>query len=256
MKIFDYYAHYYDLIYQDKDYESEVEFIKDLLQTFSPTANSILELGSGTGIHAVLLAEAGYTVRGVDNSAEMLDRAKSRQTRLEPEVAARLEFSYGDICAIDLEQKFDGAIALFHVVDYQTTSTKLQDFFQTARNHLNPDGILIFDFWYGAAVLSDRPSIRVKRLENDEVSLMRIAEPIMYPQLNQVEVNYQVLITDKANGNVQELKESHQMRYLFMPEIELFLENVGMRIIKSGEWLSDRPAGIDTWGVYCVAKVL
>jgi len=256
MKTFDYYAHYYDLIYQDKDYKSEVRFIMDFFQTFAPSAKSILELGSGTGIHAVLLAEADYQVHGIDISEEMLKQAKSRQAQLLPELTAKLEFSQGDICTVDLGQKFDVAIALFHVINYQTTNQRLQDFFGTARKHLKPEGILIFDFWYGTAVLSDRPSIRVKRLENDRVKIIRIAEPVMYPQQNLVEVNYQILITDKSNGNVRELKESHQMRYLFMPEIELLLKQAGMEIIKLGEWLSDRPAGIDTWGVYCVAKVL
>jgi SAM-dependent methyltransferase len=254
MKTFDYYAHYYDLIYQDKGYRTEVGFITNFFETFAPSARSILELGSGTGIHAVLLAEAGYKVHGIDISEEMLNQAKSRLAQLPSEVKTKLEFSYGDICTIALGQKFDVAIALFHVVNYQTTNQRLHDFFQTVKNHLKPEGILIFDFWYGAAVLSDRPSIRVKRLENDEVKIIRIAEPVMYPQQNLVEVNYQILITDKSNGNVQELKESHQMRYLFIPEIELFLYQVGMEIIKFGEWLSDRPAGFDTWGVYCVAK--
>jgi len=256
MKIFDRYANYYDLIYQDKNYTAEVEFVVHQLQTFAPHAKSILELGSGTGIHAILLAESGYEINGVDISTEMLDRAESRLAKLSPDLKAKLKFSQGDICTICLDQKYDTAIALFHVVDYQTTNSRLQSFFQTARNHLQPEGILIFDFWYGAAVLSDRPQIKVKRLENDHISLIRIAETVMYPDQNQVEVNYQILITDKANGEVRELRESHQMRYLFMPEIKMLLDSVGMEIIKVGEWLSDRPAGFDTWSVYCVAKVL
>lgn len=255
MKTFDYYAHYYDLIYQDKNYSSEVKFITDFFPTFMASANSILELGSGTGIHAVLLAEAGYQVHGIDISKEMLNQAESRLALLPTELATKLKFSYGDVCTIALGQKFDVAIALFHVVNYQTTNQRLQDFFQTVRNHLKPEGILIFDFWYGVAVLSDRPSVRVKRLENDLVKIIRIAEPIMYPQQNLVEVNYQILITDKSNGHVRELNESHPMRYLFMPEIESLLNHVGMKIVKFGEWLSDRPAGFDTWGVYCVAKL-
>jgi SAM-dependent methyltransferase len=254
MKIFNYYAHYYDLIYRDKNYGAEVEFIKNHLLAYAPNAKSILELGSGTGIHAFLLAESGYEVRGVDISEQMLARACDRLVGLPPELAAKLEFSPGDVCSINLNQQFDVAIALFHVINYQTTNTRLQSFFQTIKNHLKPEGIIVFDFWYGPAVLSDRPSIRVKRLENDEVSIIRIAEPVMYPKQNLVEVNYQVLITDKISGHVQELKESHQMRYLFMPEIELLLENVGMEVIKLGEWMSDRPTGFDTWNGYCVAK--
>jgi SAM-dependent methyltransferase len=254
-KIFDRYANYYDLLYQDKNYAEEVEFVVSQIQTFAPNASSILELGSGTGIHAILLAAAGYEVNGVDISAEMLDRAESRLAE-SPKLRTKLKFTQGDICTINLGQQFDTAIALFHVVDYQITNSRLQSFFQTARNHLKPGGILIFDFWYGAAVLSDRPQIKVKRIENDDISLIRIAEPVMYSEQNQVDVNYQILITDKTTGEVRELRESHQMRYLFMPEIKMLLDSVNMEIIKVGEWLSDRATGFDTWSVYCVAKVL
>jgi ubiquinone/menaquinone biosynthesis C-methylase UbiE len=47
------YAHYYDLLYRDKDYAAEAEYVVGLIRKFHPSARSILELGSGTGIHAI-----------------------------------------------------------------------------------------------------------------------------------------------------------------------------------------------------------
>ena len=55
--VFDAYAAYYDLLYKDKDYAGETEYVHRLIQRFNPGAKSILELGSGTGKHARLLAE-------------------------------------------------------------------------------------------------------------------------------------------------------------------------------------------------------
>ena len=52
-------ANYYDLIYQDKNYLKEVEYIKNLIAEFADNKESILELGCGTGKHASLLAEEG-----------------------------------------------------------------------------------------------------------------------------------------------------------------------------------------------------
>ena len=47
------YARYYDLLYRDKDYAAEAEYIACLVRKFHPSARSIIiELGSGTGIHA------------------------------------------------------------------------------------------------------------------------------------------------------------------------------------------------------------
>jgi hypothetical protein len=59
------------------------------------------------------------------------------------------------------------AFTIFHVFSYQTTNGDLVAALTTAKEHLNPDGILIFDCWYGPAVLSNKPTIRVKTIEDD-----------------------------------------------------------------------------------------
>jgi len=75
--VFGEYARYYDLLYRDKDYAAEADYIARLVHEFHPGAKSILELGSGTGIHAGLLAEKGFSVHGIERSAEMLARSRS-----------------------------------------------------------------------------------------------------------------------------------------------------------------------------------
>ena len=53
------YAKYYDLIYKDKDYQKEVDFIENIFKiTYKP--KSILEAGSGTGSYTKILLERGY----------------------------------------------------------------------------------------------------------------------------------------------------------------------------------------------------
>ena len=73
MTVFGNYAHYYDLLYQDKNYVGETQFIHKLIQTHAPNAKNILELGCGTANHALLLAKEGYQVHGVDMSQEMIN---------------------------------------------------------------------------------------------------------------------------------------------------------------------------------------
>jgi ubiquinone/menaquinone biosynthesis C-methylase UbiE len=53
------YASYYDLLYRDKDYSAEVVYIDSLVRRHCPESHYILELGSGTGRHALLLAQRG-----------------------------------------------------------------------------------------------------------------------------------------------------------------------------------------------------
>jgi SAM-dependent methyltransferase len=254
MTVFGNYAHYYDLLYRDKEYKAEAHFIEELIQNHAPDTQSILELGCGTAIHAALLAELGYEVHGVDLSAEMLEKAEERLSTLNPKVVAKLKFSQGDIRTVRVEQKFDVVISLFHVFSYQTTNQDLQAAFATAKAHLNPGGLLIFDCWYGPAVLSDRPAVRVKRLEDEKIQVTRIAEPLIYPNDNLVDVNYHVFIRDKASGTVEEVQETHKMRYLFKQEIDYLLTDNDLKLVAFGEWMTKIQAGFNSWGVYFIGR--
>lgn len=255
MNVFGNYARYYDLLYRDKDYAGEAQFVHNLLKNYAPSTKSILELGCGTGYHAVLLAKEGYQFHGVDLSAQMLQRATDRLSHLPKPLASRLEFSQGDIRTIRLNKQFDAVLSLFHVISYQTTNEDLLAAFATAKAHLKPGGVFIFDCWYGPAVLSDRPSVRLKRLEDELISVIRIADSLMYPNENLVDVNYQVFIKQKNTGVVEELQETHKMRYLFTPEIKSLFVESGFKYVESREWMTNREPGFDTWGVYFVAEV-
>jgi SAM-dependent methyltransferase len=252
MRIFESYAHYYDLLYQDKKYLDEVNFIVKLLKLHAPNADKILELGCGTGIHAVLLAQQGYKIQGIDFSEEMIDRANHRLQQLPDRIVNDIRFTIGDIQNIRLNQKYDVALSLFHVFSYHVDTNSLLAAFATVKDHLQPGGIFIFDVWYGPAVLSDRPTVRIKRVENEQIKITRIAEPVIYPNQNSVEINYQIFIQNKHEGTTDEFKETHRMRYFFKPEIEFLLHQFDLKVIDSREWITERNPGLDTWGVYFV----
>ena len=103
--------------------------------------------------------------------------------------------------------------------------------------------------------MTDRPAVRVKRLEDDAIELTRIAEPKMYPNENSVDVHYQVFIKDKSTGRIEILEEMHKMRYLFMPEILDLCESLGFSVLSAGEWMTGNSPSFGTWSVYFVASV-
>ncbi len=249
-RVFDAYAAYYDLLYQDKVYVDEAQFVRDLLNKHGVEAGHILELGCGTGKHAEHLARLGYGVHGVDMSPAMVESANASKPA---NLAERLEFAVGDVRDVRVGKPFDAVISLFHVASYQTTNADLSAMFQTAAAHLGPDGVFLFDCWYGPAVLTDRPVVRIKRMYNDAVEVLRIAEPVMHPNENIVDVNYTVQVTQKGKEGVSEVREKHRMRYLFAPEVELLLGQTGMRLVEQVEWLSGKPTGFESWAATFVA---
>ena len=246
------YSQYYDLLYQDKDYIAEVDYIENLIKSHSREVKTILDLGCGTGKHDELLCDKGYTVHGVDISKEMLEIAEIRRKGKED----KLTFSQSDITQLHLNQKFDTIVSLFHVMNYQNTNIALDEVFSGVKDHLNDDGLFIFDFCYGPAVLTDLPKTTIKRLENEHIKVTRIAESKLHTQLNTVDVEFNIFVTQKESGKSIERKEVHTMRYFFDTELEMLCDKHGFSIEARYGWLSDKKPDFDTWNVVWVLKKL
>jgi len=254
MSVFGGYARYYDLLYQDKDYQQEADFIIQLLQAHAPNARSLLELGCGTGRHAEHLLQAGYHVTGLERSPDMLSICRQRQAHLPADQQSALTLVEGDLRTVRLDHQFDAVLALFHVISYQSRNDDLQAAFATVRQHLKPGGLFIFDVWYGPAVLSDRPVPRIKRIAADDCTITRFAQPTLYPNENWVDVDYQIHIQDHATQRCEQLEETHRMRYLFQPELEFLFAQHQLTVLEAGQWLSRAALGFDAWNAYWVTE--
>ena len=247
-KVFDAYAAYYDLLYQDKNYHKEAKYILRLLEDNGISNGNILELGSGTGKHAEEFAKMGFCVHGIDLSPEMVQEANHRNNN---NLEGQLFFEVGDVRNFEAGKKFDAVISLFHVISYQIKNEDIQEMFKTAAKHLKPNGVFIFDFWYGPGVLTEPPAVRQKRLENKDIEVLRIAEPVMYPNENVVDVNYCIHIKQKESGKVSELNETHKMRYLFIPEILQF-SSKWFTLKTNFAWMKDSTPDFTDWLSVCI----
>lgn len=240
-----YYSQYYNLFYSDKNYPSEVEYIDRTIQKFGPASKSILEYGSGTGGHGLILKKKGYVVVGIERSEQMAQIAQSKG----------LDCHVGDITQFTLEKKFDVCMALFHVVSYINSNESLIQLFENTRRHLVPGGLFIFDVWFSPAVFHQKPEVRVKRISSDNIEIVRIAEPVIHAKQNVVDVNYQVLVKDLKTNLCEAFSESHSMRHFSIPEIDLLTRQTGFLLLSAEEFLTGKEPSVDTWGVNFVLKV-
>ena len=243
--VFNAYSAYYDLLYRDKDYKAEVDYIDALLGRYNVCGKGLLEFGSGTGKHGKLLAELGYDVTGIERSAEMVEQAKS---------SSGFSCQQGDICSVQLGRTFDAVLSLFHVVSYLTTNYSVQSVFSRASEHLKSGGLFLFDIWYSPAVLTMKPEVRVKRISDDFFDITRIAEPSLHPNTNCVDVNYNVFVRDLKSGEVNIINETHPMRHFSLPELDIFAENTGFERLGAEEFITENNPSEQTWGVCLVMK--
>jgi SAM-dependent methyltransferase len=241
-------ADQYDLVYSDKDYEAECDVIEGALFKYGHfEQQTILDMGCGTGNHSIPLARRGHKVCGVDQSVAMLLCAMDKA-----EETAFCTFKHGDIRNIDLKFKFDAVLMMFAVLGYQLTNEDVIATLRNARKHLKPGGLLIFDVWYGPAVLNIKPSDRVRVIDTDNGKMIRCATGNLDTRTHTAELKYHIwkLTGDKLT---EEIEASHKMRYFFPMELEYMLNNCGFKMDSMTAFPSlDAPVDATTWNTLVV----
>ena len=241
------YSAVYDLLYLSKDYDSETKYIHELISLNNPGFKDILELGSGTGIHASALSKLGYKIMGIDMSQEMINQYKSH---LDPNVV----LIQGDARYFRSKTPFSNVISLFHILSYMSTNEDVENYFKSTFENLVSGGLFIFDFWYSPAVNYFRPQNRIKRVSNAELEILRVAEPIIIENENLVDVKYSIYFKNLGEEKFDCINEVHRMRHFTIPELSMYAKNIGFDIIGFEEFLSRKPVSENTWGVCAIFK--
>ena len=249
------YAEAYDFFYKDKDYEAECDMIEEIFRRHADgRVNTILDLGCGTGNHAIPLAKRGYKVTGVDRSSEMLKHAEAKAETRHMDLKEVPQFMNGDVRCLELEQSFDAVIMLFAVLGYQLTNPDLSSTLRTVRKHLKRGGIFIFDVWYGPAVLAIRPIDKMKEIATPDGKVIRMASGTLDVARHICQVNYRLL---KISGDriENDSTESHTMRYFFPMELDMAFsfDKLKLQSLKAFPDF-EKEADETTWNVLGLAK--
>lgn len=257
MSIFADYARYYNLLYEDKDYSQETDFVLGRLRSCGCAPRTLLDIGCGTGRHALEVARQGIEVTGVDMSQTMLAMGRQELKRIGgvTEVGLTLPcLLHGDARAVRLGKTFDAATSLFHVMSYQNSEVDALAALETARVHLQAGGLFLFDFWHGPGVLADPPTEREKIMQSDDILVRRHAKPVHRASENIVEVHYSIELTDKATGVTSHLQEVHSMRYWFMHELRGLAKRCGFSVLGEGAWMQAEGTPEFAWNAWMVLK--
>ena len=247
------YAAAYDAVYREKDYPRETEAVSCIISQYgAPEMRKIVDLGCGTGRHAVLLAERGFHVTGVDRSKAMLDIAARRAALHHQQ--AKIAFIEGDMRSFASGQRFDIALMMFNVLGYAATNDDLVAALTCARENLVPGGLFIFDFWYGPAVVADPPRHRFKETDSADGKLLRFVSSNHDPHDQCCDVTIRILrlAGDRVAATSE---ETHRVRYFFPQELDLALKVTGFRLeaLRDFPDIGKAPGGA-TWSAVAIAR--
>lgn len=133
------FADYYDFLGWDEFSREAFRRLRGILRLIPGPTHTVLDLACGTGELAILLAERGYEVTGVDLSGLMLRAAKRKKGK------RRVRFVREDIRRLSLGRKFDLVCCFFDSLNHLTSKSDLLSAFRAARRHLRPRGHFVFD---------------------------------------------------------------------------------------------------------------
>lgn len=165
-----------------------------------------------------------------------------------------IEFQKGDICTVDLRKRFDVAIAMFAVMGYQTTNEALESAFRNAAKHLNPAGLLIFDAWFGPAVIAKKPQDKILVVEEGMDKVIRLTRPELNVMTHTVTVNFTVLHIEN-DKILTYVEEAHHMRFFFPMELRYFFKVAGFDVLAMLPFMAtDGELSDGDWNAMIVAK--
>jgi SAM-dependent methyltransferase len=250
---FNLYSSYYDLINYQKQYAEESDYIAKLLIMHFPNQSlDLIELGCGSGAHAEHLLNKSFIkfIQGIELSEEMVRAAKDKHIKSFDVLQADI----ADLGNLSLSKNFDAAISLFHVISYLTKTDEIISCFKAVRKTLKPGGVFIFDVWYTPAVYFQQPETRVRKVENDNIEVTRIAKSIVQEERNVVDVHFEIYVKDKTSKTIEVFSETHPMRHFSTPEIRLIADLSGFELIESHEFQTMKQPTVNTWGVTYILK--
>lgn len=251
------YAEIYNLLYTAKEYQAECDFLEEIFKRFSEKKPAgrpvlpflVLDTACGTGNHAIELAKRGYTVTGIDASKYMIGIAREKAKRKRVDV----DFRVADMQNFHLDEKFDATIVMFSGMDYVLGDKDVDKTLSNINSHLKENGILIFDFWNGHAVLERYEPTRVKTVENGNRKVIRTSNTKL-GELGFCEVSFDFQVIE--NGKiVDQFSEKHDIRYYFPTEMRIYLEENGFDVLKMCPFMDmDGKIDDDVWNVSVIAR--
>jgi len=249
--VFKRYGEYYDLIYLDKDYEKECDFLEDAFKRYSSIpVRSIFDGGCGTGGHAMPLVRRGYEVLGVDTSEVMINRAQEKVRR----AGLEIDFRVNDLGSLTLDRKFDAAICMFAVIGYFITNRDLERVIKNVRKVLKEGALFIFDVWNGLAVLRLLPQVRVKVIESEGRRVIRWVHPELDSFNHLCHDHYHLIVTE-GKRLLDEVRETHTVRYFFPQEISHYLEESGFEVVEICPFLElGGKVDENVWNMACITR--
>lgn len=237
-------AAYYDELMSGVPYPQWIDYLEEVFERFGASPVKMLDLACGTGRVSRLLAMKGYSVVGVDASAEMIAQAEQRPLRGVRYKCERME-------SLGLRERFDAAVCLFDSLNYLLDPRDVASCFARVREHLNAGGLFVFD-------VNTERAFELELFTQSNIgggrSLEYRWESRFDRQTRLCTVDMRFYARD-SKGRTREFHEQHVQRAYSLGELERLLRDAGLEPLGTFQAFTFRPSGPRTDRAHLVARV-
>ena len=210
----------------------------------------VLDVGCGTGTHALLFAEAGCQVTGIDIDADAIAVADGKCAG---RATAVPRFACQDIATLD-DDGFDLAVSLFNVINYIDCPQTLTRFLQAVAQRLAPGGVYVFDCWNGLAALLDPPRDQETEIDAGDECITVSTHPRIDHMRQSVHVANQVTVT-RSDGGTDRFSHDYTSTLWTPWHLRQLLALAGFGNVSICQWMQpNKPADEQSWRIMCICR--
>ena len=241
-----FFSQHYDSFYTSKkSYQQESQ---NLLSIFKSNGlllgDRILDVGCGTGEHALRIAREGYFVKGIDISPYMIQRAREKSQNVQS-----VNFSCQSLQ--EEQEKYAHIYSLFNVINCLPHKAALKTFIHAASRVLNQRGTFVFDCWHAEAIVANPPLHLRDTIELPTEVVNREVVPNFDPTTLHCTLNYHYSFATKTETVV------HHLTFFTESTIAAILAECDMKILNIlGSINPQKPlTSTDRMSTYIVQKI-
>ncbi len=221
-------ARFYDKIWGRRDYDADAKFLADFFRKYH--CRNVIDIGCGTGNHALRLSKMGYQVTGVDVSSTMLEIAKAKDKE------AKIKFIKGDMKKLEKVvpkgQRFDAAICLGQVFSHLMTNKDVQALLNRLHKILKQNGLFVFS------------ARNAKKINEEYLNKLRLDHMINEEKLQLLILTYNTrdlqdsniivwnpIYLIKQNSKVDLQIREHRLRWFEFSTLKKIITENGFKIV-------------------------